>query len=258
MKKFLHRCLLYIIRKLEYFSQIGFDLKNIRQARHLRRVGIHYSRYTLFNKKWLVDSNIQTVIDIGASVGEFTAIFAELFPAARIYAFEPLKDDVDRLRIVAERYPGRVQVFNTALGAQNGSREFNRSSWAPASSFRAMTDLHKENYPHSAGSERLKVETKRLDDVLGDKDLDGNILVKIDVQGYEDEVIKGGPEVIKRARILVIECSLQNTYDGEPMFDGIYNLLRPLGFEYQGSLKQSIRRGDQSYLQADCIFIKNK
>lgn len=247
---------MYVIRKLEYFSEIGLNLKNRRYAKHLRKVGINYSRYSLFNKKWLLDTDIRTVIDIGANVGEFTAIFAELFPDAQIYAFEPLPDCFEQLAKIAKQYQGRVKAFNIALGTQEGSFEFHRSAWAPASSFREMSDLHKKNYPHSAGSETVKVDVKTLDKVFENIDLKKNIFIKMDVQGFEDEVIKGGLEVIKKAKVLVIECSLQNTYEGEPMFDGIYNLVHSIGFEYAGSLKQSIRKDDQSFLQADCVFIR--
>ena len=250
------RALRFTARNVQLVSEIGCDLSEISKLRHLNKRGISYSRYLLFKKKWVLDCNIRTVIDIGANVGEFTAVFAELFPDARIYAFEPLLDCFEQLRKVAKQYQGRVKVFNIALGTQEGSFEFQRSSWAPASSFREMSNLHKKNYPHSARSETVKVNVKTLDDVFKNIDLNKNIFIKVDVQGFEDEVIKGGLEVVKQAKVLVVECSLQSTYEGEPMFDGIYNLLRSIGFEYRGSLKQSIRKDDQSFLQADCVFMK--
>jgi hypothetical protein len=67
-------------RQLEYISETGLDIKEINQRRYLKSLNIHYSRYSFFDKKWLLDSDIRTVIDIGANVGEFTAICAELFP----------------------------------------------------------------------------------------------------------------------------------------------------------------------------------
>ena len=42
----------------------------------------------------------------------------------------------------------------------------------------------------------------------------------------------------------------------EPLFHGVYSLLRSMGFEYKGSLKQSTDKNDESFLQADCIFIR--
>lgn len=255
MVDFLRKGLRYAIRKLEYIHETGFDYRKVTQARQLGKMGVHYSRFSVYNKKWLLNSNIRTVIDIGASVGEFTAIYAELFPDAQIYAFEPLPDCFEELKLIANNYE-RIEPYNIALGNKEGRLKFHRSSWVPASSFREMTDLHKKNYPHSAGSETVEVDVKTLDKVFENVHLDENILIKMDVQGFEDEVIKGGIETIKKAKVLVIECSLQTTYIGEPMFHGVYSLMHPLGFEYRGSIKQSVRKDDESFLQADCVFIR--
>ncbi len=255
----LTKCIGYAIHKLEHLYKTECSVQEMRKARYMKkRLGVNYSRYCLFKNDWLKNCSIETVIDIGANVGELTAIFAELFPSAQIYAFEPLPDCFEQLAKVAEHYQGRVKALNIALGAKEGNFEFHRSSWAPASSFRKMSELHKENYPHSAGSETIKVDVTTLDDLYGSTDLKKNIFIKMDVQGFEDEVIKGGLKVIGMAKVLVIECSLQETYEDEPMFEEIYNLVQSLGFEYRGSLKQSVRKDDQSFLQADCVFMKRE
>jgi FkbM family methyltransferase len=256
LKSFVNKVLKHAARKLDVMSHVGCDAGRIGCAIHLKRLGVAYSRYELFEKKWLLDEGIRTIIDVGANVGEFTTIFAELFPDARVYAFEPLPDCFEQLRKVAKQYQGRVKPFNIALSTQEGNFKFHRSNWPPASSFREMSDLHKKNYPHSIASETVKVDVKTLDKVFENIELKKNVFIKLDVQGFEDEVIKGGLEVINRAKVLVIECSLQQTYEGEPMFDGIYKLLRPMGFEYRGSLKQSVCKDDESFLQADCVFIR--
>ena len=54
-----------------------------------------------------------------------------------------------------------------------------------------MSDKHKENYPHSSEHKEIEVKIKKLDDVINPELIKRNILVKIDVQGFEDEVIKG-------------------------------------------------------------------
>lgn len=256
MKHFINRCIRYALRQIEYYLEIGFDVKKIKRARRLKKRGVHYNRFALFDKRWLLDCNIRTVVDIGASIGEFTAIFAELFPNARIYSFEPLPNCFAQLEQIASYY-NNVKPFNIALGSTEGKQRFCESSWAPASSFRKMTALHKQIFPHSADSEILIVEIKTLDKIFENANLEENILVKMDVQGYEDEVIKGGMEIIKKAKVLVIECSLQKFYEDEPMFHGIYTLLHSLGFAYKGSIKQSVSNKDDSYMQADCIFIKS-
>jgi FkbM family methyltransferase len=244
-----------IKRELEFIEETGLRPTELRRARQMRQRGIHWTRYQLLRKRWLLDAGVRTVLDIGANIGEYSGIFAELFPDAHIYAFEPLPECFERLQIVAETY-GRVTAFKTGLGSEEGSLEFHRSSWLPASSFREMTDLHRTNFPHSADSESIEIPVTTLDKVLTARDLEDNILIKMDVQGYEDEVIKGGLDIIAKAKILIVECSLQTTYENEPMFHGIYGLLTGLGYQYRGSIKQTMRTDDQSFLQADCVFVR--
>jgi len=256
MLNLFRRGIRFLARKLIYLGEINFSYTEFKRMRDLKKKGIHYSRYFLFNKPWLLDYRVKNVIDVGANVGEFTAIFAELFPEAQIYAFEPLPDCFTELQQIAERYE-KVKIFNLALGNSEESCEFNKSSWAPASSLRSMGELHKQNYPHSARTEKVNVPIKQLDRVLEGINLSGNTLIKIDVQGFEDEVIKGGRDTIGKAKVLIIECSFKSLYENEPMFHGIYSLVHSLGFEYRGSIKQSVNKKDGSYLQADCIFIKD-
>jgi len=252
---FLKKVLGFMIRMLSSLYDNGFSVKRIRTKRRLSKYGVNYRRYKLFDKKWLLDLDINTVLDIGANVGEFTCIFNELFPEAKIYAFEPLPDCYSRLE-ERTRNKDKIKTFNVGLGSKDGEMQIHKSSWHPASSFREMSDLHKQNYPHSSDSKDLNVRLKKLDDIFNINDLSKNIFIKMDVQGFEDEVIKGGLNVFKLAKIIIVEISFETLYKDEPLFDGIYSLLKPLGFNFVGNLKQSVNKNDGRFLQADCIFIK--
>ena len=245
----------YVIRELNLFSYYGL-VNSYYLKKKLNKKGINLSRYKLYDKKWLKDLEISTVVDIGANVGEFTAIFNELFPTSQIYAFEPIPICFDKLNDRVSNLKN-VKTYNIGLGSKNGELNLNKSSHDPASSFREMSDLHKENYPHSSGSEELKVAVHRLDEVLDLSNIHSNIFIKIDVQGFEDEVIIGGMKTFDKAKVIIVESSYRKLYENEPLFHGIYSLLQPLGFEFMGCLKQSVFKVDESYLQGDCIFIKN-
>jgi FkbM family methyltransferase len=257
MGNFIKRSIGYILRQLMLLYEDGLSIENFRYRKNLRGKSINYHRYKIFRKKWLLDSDIQTVLDIGANIGEFTGIFNELFPKAEIHAFEPLPDCFNKLRERTKELKN-VKVYNIGLGSKDGELELYKSSWHPASSFREMGDLHKQNYPHSSKSENIIVGIRQLDDIFEGSILPENIFIKMDVQGFEDEVIKGGIKTFSNSRVIVVESSFQKLYENEPMFHGIYSLLEPLGFEYRGSLKQSVNKMDESFLQGDCIFIRNR
>jgi FkbM family methyltransferase len=206
--------------------------------------------------KWLRDFQIKTIIDIGASKGSFSAEFHGIFPDAHIYAFEPL---LDCFALVQKRMLGveRFHAFNIALGDSSGSSMMHRSSYSGSSSLREMGSLHKNLFPVTAGQREVGVVVDTLDHALHGHSLQEPILVKIDVQGFEDKVIAGGVGILSRTSIVLVETSFYELYKGQPMFDGVYALLKNLGFEYHGSWAPELKSPiDGRLLQQDSVFVR--
>ncbi len=222
---------------------IGLEVKRIRASDVNRFV-------------WLQQQPIRTVIDIGANTGQFAAIIHGLFPRARIYAFEPLPDCHQQLMDNMREVPGFV-AFNVALGDQDGGGRIYRHDFTPSSSLLPSSPLLKSAFPYT-GQERLDtVSMRRLDTIAMQLELEDDLLVKIDVQGYEDRVILGGQQTLSRASVLIVETSFARLYEGQILFDGIYELVKNLGFHYSGSLDQMASPLDGRVLQADAVFIKD-
>ena len=83
-----------------------------------------------------------------------------------------------------------------------------------------------------------------------------NLLVKIDVQGFEKQVIEGGKNVLSKARIIILEVSYEPLYLGQPTFKEIYDELYSLGFEFHGNIEYLRNPKDLSILQSDALFIR--
>ena len=103
-----------------------------------------------------------------------------------------------------------------ALGNQNGETKINVSSYSPSSSLLKMSGLHKRIFPHTAGEHQETIQIRRLDDVVKDLDVRMPLLLKMDVQGYEKEVILGGPETFKGISSFS-ETSFVPLYEGQPL-----------------------------------------
>jgi hypothetical protein len=73
---------------------------------------------------------------------------------------------------------------------------------------------------------------------LRPSELSRNILIKIDVQGYEDKVIAGGMKVLKEAKVAIIEISYASMYKNQKLFDDIAGQMRDLGYRYKGSFSE--------------------
>jgi hypothetical protein len=119
-----------------------------------------------------------------------------------------------------------------------------------------MEELHKQNFPFTAGESTETVKVQRLDDCVSQLRLENEILIKLDVQGAEDKVIGGGRKLFQRAKVLIVETSMDSLYEGQPLFADILKLLESLQFKYKGALSQSSSLLDGSVLYADSIFVR--
>jgi len=205
----------------------------------------------------LPDRPFRAVLDIGACRGGFAeSILMPRFPRAIIHSFEPTPDGFAALNGRAEASGGRIVAHNFGLGEEAGRLSFNLAPNAlPASSLLAGTARNAKAFPETAETRKIEVEIRRLDDAVADLDLDDEILVKIDVQGFEDRVIRGGLETLARATACVVEIQSAELYEGQPDFHDVYTLLHELGFRFEGCLQQHAAP-DGSVLYYDAVFLK--
>lgn len=221
----------------------------------LRTHGVLPELYEKLDVPWFRDLNIATVIDIGAYIGRFAATMHAMFPNARIYAFEPLADCFAKLR-ERSRWIPRLTPLNVALGDRAGVTSFERNDFAPSSSVRRTSELQRTAFRITRRSRTVMVRMERLDDVVGGLVIEGPLLVKLDVQGYEDAVLRGGEQTIRPARVIIVETSFETLYEGQPLFDEIYRILLSWGFAYGGSIHQLSSEETGQALQEDSLFVK--
>jgi hypothetical protein len=81
------------------------------------------------------------------------------------------------------------------------------------------------------------------------------VLIKLDVQGYEDRVIKGGIKTFRLSRACIVEICLDPLYEGQPTFTGICQSLHELGYRYAGNLYQTLA-DDGHVIFLDAVFMK--
>ena len=205
--------------------------------------------------KWLEDMNIRTIIDVGANVGQSAVKFRTIFPNAMIYSFEPLKDCFEQMNANLKNDP-HFKSFNLALGDKKEKMTINRSNYSESSSLRKMAKLHKETFPETATEISETIDVDTLDNVAQELDLQEDILLKIDTQGYEDNVIGGSGSVLERVRVVIVETSFCELYEGQPLFADVYDLLHERGFAYAGSWSlDTLDRRDGTHLFQESIFI---
>lgn len=221
----------------------------------LRQQGVVVDSYLQLDRKWLQSLGIATVLDIGANVGQFCQMAHELWPRARIYSFEPLQDCFEQLKT---RMAGtnNVTAFNVGLGEEHGEKSFERNAFSASSSFLKMGTLHQSLYPQTRESQTVTVKMERLDDIAKELKLIDALLIKVDVQGYEDRVLLGGEQTVRRAQVILIETSFQPLYESQLLFGDIHGMLSKWGFSYAGAIAQEFSPEDERVVQADSIFVR--
>ena len=193
----------------------------------------------------------RTILDIGANRGQFILEAIKWHPNATFYAFEPLPMERTRMERVLAGLP-RVSIFPFALGEADGSVEFQVSSAADSSSVLKQTKLQSEFFPGTQNIGQHDVQIRRLDNVIDRSALIGPVVCKIDVQGYELNVLKGFGDLIDAVDYLIIEVSNVPFYQGAPNSAEVISFLAERGFRIDGMYNMY---GPRSVcLQLDILF----
>jgi hypothetical protein len=95
----------------------------------------------------------------------------------------------------------------------------------------------------------------KLDDALRASagTLDSEVLIKVDVQGYEEAVIKGGRHTFERALACIVEVNIDKLYDQQASFDRLVAQLHELGLRYAGNLEQ-VYADNGRVIYVDAVF----
>jgi len=202
---------------------------------------------------WVQALGIGTVIDVGANVGQFASVARAAFPLAQLVCFEPLPDCHKRLQR-RFRKDGRFRALQLALGSAHGRRELRRSAYSPSSSILAMSDRHRDAFPSTSATETVAVEVRALDEALHGLRLEGPLFLKLDVQGFELEVLRGATRTLEHCSLVLLEASLHRLYQGEALFADILAHLAGRGFSLAGLAGALRDPRDGRPLQVDALF----
>ncbi|EAZ82442.1 FkbM family methyltransferase [Algoriphagus machipongonensis] len=218
--------------------------------------GIKVEYNFLEKHSWIVKYNISTILDIGANKGQFAARFRILFPKAKIYSFEPIPEIFEHL-CARFKLDENFKAFNLGLGNKSGKIDFFQNEFSDSSSAFPMKGLHKSNFPKTIHEKQIRIDVERLDDVMNDISFAQPLLIKIDVQGFEEMVILGGLKTLSKAEIVIVEVSFFELYENQVYFETIYNHMKSLFFSFKGNFEQLISPIDGCVLQADAIFVRD-
>ena len=225
------------------FQRFGYDIRDIRAEQ--RFFG-------------LTSLPVDAVVDVGANQGQFARRAIKAFPEARIYCFEPVPDVFDQLREWAESVPNRVEIFNVALGREPGRHEFFlHTEHTMSSSFLKTTALMKGEFPYTGETRTIQVDVHTLDD-YADRFVGRNgkgIVLKVDVEGFEIDVFKGGLHTLENVIALIVEIHLMELFEGHPTFHDVDAFLSGKNYRFAGSFPPGLSAAGR-IMGFDAIYIR--
>ncbi|MEA3162775.1 MAG: hypothetical protein QOE88_593 [Verrucomicrobiota bacterium] len=165
---------------------------------YLRNIGSEFEPDTVSLLKLLCGSDSH-VLDVGANIGMTALALSRICSRGRVAAIEPVSRTFQYLKQnVTKAGVPNLKVFNFALGSEEGSVLMQGHPSNFACSFIA------DNYTIPAKDHfSQRVPVKRLDDIFPDLSLDRLNLLKIDVEGFELEVLAGAKDILKTYRPIV-------------------------------------------------------
>lgn len=187
------------------------------------------------------------IFDVGAYKGDFANLCLKYFPESSVACFEVLDHRVKQLELLALNNSERVRVFPTLLGAEcRAEVKFNQAETASS----VLVEHIPQNFP--VKSYPMTTIDQIVANNFADKVPD---FLKLDVQGYELEVLKGAENSLQEMQVILAEISLLDIHQNVPLLAEVVKWLDHrnwVAYDISGLTRRPL---DSALWQADFIFV---
>jgi FkbM family methyltransferase len=175
------------------------------------------------------------IFDVGVDTG--TPFLYQAFPNARFALIDPRGES--RAALTSADAPRDAQFFETALGATPATLTLNiphsdKGEQGAMASLRQRTDRMSAKFTHV---EARQVPVVTLDSIAAN--FPGRVGLKIDTEGFEDEVLSGATETLIRTDFVILEMSLTQRFDGITPPSRLITRLAAAGLEFRDVLRMT-------------------
>jgi FkbM family methyltransferase len=195
------------------------------------------------------------LLDVGANRGQFSLMARLIHPELPIHAYEPLPSEAAMYRQVlgADR---RVSLHEFALGAECGTAELHVSGSPDSSSLLPIGHLQAQHFPGTEEVKRTRVPVVTLDTLASHWQSASRALLKLDVQGFELQVLRGARNALHHCGYVYAECSNVALYCRQALFPEVAGFLGSEGFTLIRRLNEYW--ADDELIQADYLFGRSR
>jgi FkbM family methyltransferase len=232
------RCLGYDIVALTHPADIGSASRPVGSMKMLLE-DLHFRGF-----------HPQSILDVGGNRGEWSRMAKSVFTKADCFLIEPQVEMKSALDAFCEEFPGS-HYFLAGAGSTPG--ELVLTIWDDLA---GSSLLPPESQELRAGGKQRSVPIITIDSLLEKKLLPLPQLVKLDIQGFELEALKGGVKLFGNVEVFILEVSLLEFMAGQPLFAEVITFMKDreyLVYDFPGFLR---RPYDGTLGQCDICFVK--
>ena len=242
------------VNYLSFLSLLVLRIKKLQiilRYPRLRRIFFRHLVMAGVEHKAVLNRSLVTVVDIGANHGQF-ALAARVISCARVVSFEPLPEVAAIFKAVFADDP-EVDLYVAAIGEKVERKQIHLSARDDSSSLLEIGEAQSYFFPgtHEVGT--LEVEVGTLDGFLTKEEIVRPAMLKLDVQGFELQALKGCKSLISNFDYVYCECSFVVLYKDQQLAAEVIDYLRSLDFSLSGIYNPSYDR-DGNCIQADLLF----
>ncbi len=171
------------------------------------------------------------VMDIGANRGQTSKRLARAAPGAEVHCFEPTPASREVLQHKLSVFPN-VRVHPLAFGREDGTAKFYLRAHHESNSFLQLKTGAKDAPPE----ESIDVEVRSLDSFAASSGWSDVHVLKINAEGFDLEILKGGGQMLAEGRIhlIFVEINFDELYDGQGGFLELHTYLSGLDYSLVG------------------------
>jgi FkbM family methyltransferase len=209
-------------------------------------------------QKRLVDLGSLTIFDVGAYIGEISKVYAELFPTAQVYSFEPFFGSFEQLKRNMVRYPN-VHVYNMGLSDRGGRQQLYSNTFDATNSLLEPSPAADKTWGKGVVQAQALIESEftTLDEFIEKNNIAEIDILKMDVQGAETRVLTGADKALKEGRIALIysEVITMPTYKNQKKLWEILRAFDEYGMDLHNVYDLEFQ-DDGTMTQFDAIFVR--
>lgn len=207
------------------------------------------------HKTVLRNLECRSVIDIGANRGQFALVARHNFTSAKIISFEPLPKPAALFRRVFATDDATV-LHVAAIGPKSEQCAMHVSGRDDSSSLLPISSLQEDIFPGTSEVETIDVRVAPLDAFVDESDIVAPAMLKLDVQGFELDALRGCESLLSRFEWVYCECSFVELYSGQKLAADVIDWLSSKGFRIKGMYNPAYDHEGQA-VQADFLFQRN-